>query len=188
LSGRGLCDELITRPEESYRVCCVVVYDLETSRIGAPYIYDISNLRVKVNVGLDRLQYTLCWFLYFKVTSVTQAWQHQCLYMYMYSLHFLLPLNLLPLRGERPTPCRCWQCRCHVLRSKVVSVIRPQVRLCLPRIMYKDHKKYCVYVDGLLYHSFPTFHDLCQPPQRLCRWSLPPLLTSGRVGWLDAWR
>jgi len=26
---------------------CVVVYDLETSRIGAPYIYDISNLRVK---------------------------------------------------------------------------------------------------------------------------------------------
>jgi len=47
LSGRGLCDELITRPEESYRLCCVLVCDLETSRIGAPYIYDISNLRVK---------------------------------------------------------------------------------------------------------------------------------------------
>jgi hypothetical protein len=46
LSGRGLCDELITRPEESYRLCCVVVCDLETSRIGAPRIYDISNLRV----------------------------------------------------------------------------------------------------------------------------------------------
>jgi len=48
LSGRGLCDELITRPEESYRLCCVVVCDLETSRIGAPYIYicDISSLRV----------------------------------------------------------------------------------------------------------------------------------------------
>jgi len=29
LSGRGLCDELITRPEESYRLCCVVVCDLE---------------------------------------------------------------------------------------------------------------------------------------------------------------
>ena len=39
LSGRGLCDELITRPEESYRLCSVVVCDLETSRIGAPYIY-----------------------------------------------------------------------------------------------------------------------------------------------------
>ena len=45
LSGRGLCDELITRPEESYRLCCVVVCDLETSRISAPYIYDISSLR-----------------------------------------------------------------------------------------------------------------------------------------------
>jgi len=33
LSGRGLCDELITRPEESYRLCCVVVCDLETSRM-----------------------------------------------------------------------------------------------------------------------------------------------------------
>ena len=49
LSGRGLCDELITRPEESYRLCCVVVCDLETSRIGTPYIYDISSLRVNVN-------------------------------------------------------------------------------------------------------------------------------------------
>jgi len=46
LSGRGLCDELITRPEESHRLCCVVVCDLETSRKGAPYIYDISRLRV----------------------------------------------------------------------------------------------------------------------------------------------
>ena len=46
LSGRGLCDELITRPEESYRLCCVVVCDLETSRMGAPYIYDISRLKV----------------------------------------------------------------------------------------------------------------------------------------------
>ena len=46
LSGRGLCDELIARPEESYRLCRVVVCDLEISRIGAPYIYDISNLRV----------------------------------------------------------------------------------------------------------------------------------------------
>ena len=39
LSGRGLCDEMITRPEESYQLCCVVVCDLETPRMGAPYIY-----------------------------------------------------------------------------------------------------------------------------------------------------
>jgi hypothetical protein len=31
LSGRGLCDELITRPDKSYRLRCVVVCDLETS-------------------------------------------------------------------------------------------------------------------------------------------------------------
>jgi len=29
LSRRGLCDELITRTEESYRLWCVVVCDLE---------------------------------------------------------------------------------------------------------------------------------------------------------------
>jgi len=31
LSGRGLYDELITRPEESYRLWCVIVCDVETS-------------------------------------------------------------------------------------------------------------------------------------------------------------
>jgi hypothetical protein len=29
LSGRGLCEELITCPKESYRLWCVVVCDLE---------------------------------------------------------------------------------------------------------------------------------------------------------------
>jgi len=37
LSGRGLCDGLITRPEESYRLWCVVVCDLETSWIRRPW-------------------------------------------------------------------------------------------------------------------------------------------------------
>ena len=46
LSGTGLCDKLITRPEVSYRLWSVVVCDLETSRMGAPYIYDISRLKV----------------------------------------------------------------------------------------------------------------------------------------------
>ena len=46
--GRTPLDELIARPEESYRLCCVVVCDLETSRMGAPYIYDISRLKVKI--------------------------------------------------------------------------------------------------------------------------------------------
>jgi len=33
LSGRGLCDELITHPEESYRLWCVVVCDQETTKV-----------------------------------------------------------------------------------------------------------------------------------------------------------
>jgi len=37
LSGRGLCDELITRLEESYRLWCLVVCDLETSRMRRPW-------------------------------------------------------------------------------------------------------------------------------------------------------
>jgi hypothetical protein len=37
LSGRGLCDELITRPEESYEMRCFVVCDLETSRMMSPW-------------------------------------------------------------------------------------------------------------------------------------------------------
>jgi len=36
LSGRGLCDQLVTRPEESYRLWCVIVCDLETSRMRRP--------------------------------------------------------------------------------------------------------------------------------------------------------
>ena len=37
LSDRGLCDELITRREESYRPWCVIVCDLETSGIRRPW-------------------------------------------------------------------------------------------------------------------------------------------------------
>jgi hypothetical protein len=36
LSGTGLCDGLITRPEESYRLWCVFECDLETSRLRRP--------------------------------------------------------------------------------------------------------------------------------------------------------
>ena len=60
LSVRGLCDELITRPEESYLLCCVVVCDLETSRMGAAYIYVISRLRFN-NLTLILLTWRKWW-------------------------------------------------------------------------------------------------------------------------------
>jgi len=36
-SGRGLCDELITRPEKSYLLWCIVLCDLETSYMRRPW-------------------------------------------------------------------------------------------------------------------------------------------------------
>jgi hypothetical protein len=38
LSGRGLLDEMITRPENSYWLWCVVVCDLETSWVRRPWL------------------------------------------------------------------------------------------------------------------------------------------------------
>jgi len=38
MSGRDLCDELITRSEDSYRPWYVIVCDLQTSRIRRPWL------------------------------------------------------------------------------------------------------------------------------------------------------
>ena len=54
LSGRGLCDELITRPEESYRLWCVVVCDLET----------LKNEGVMTHGGSQRHKKKVCCRLY----------------------------------------------------------------------------------------------------------------------------
>ena len=67
LSGKGLCDELITRPEESYRLCCVVVRDLETSRIGAPYM--------NMTLVTEGLKYALLG--HYTCTQCFDSWCHQ---------------------------------------------------------------------------------------------------------------
>jgi len=48
LSGRGLCDGLITRPEEYYRLWCVVVCDVETTKIL------VNEEEAKATRGLSR--------------------------------------------------------------------------------------------------------------------------------------
>ena len=54
LSGRGLCDELITRPDESYRLRCVVVCDPETSRMRRPWsVLDRSATKKNKNLNLN---------------------------------------------------------------------------------------------------------------------------------------
>ena len=44
LLGRGVCDELITRPEDSYRLWCVVGCDLE----------NLVNVEALAHLGLLR--------------------------------------------------------------------------------------------------------------------------------------
>jgi len=46
LSGGGLCDELITRPEESYRLWCVVVCDLKNLMNEEPYPITVTELNI----------------------------------------------------------------------------------------------------------------------------------------------
>jgi hypothetical protein len=43
LSGRGLCDGLITHPEESYRLWCVLVCDLGTTRMRRLELVRVEN-------------------------------------------------------------------------------------------------------------------------------------------------
>jgi len=52
LSGRGLCDELITRPEESYRLWCVAVCDLENLVNEEPYPINVTELNIR-DISLD---------------------------------------------------------------------------------------------------------------------------------------
>ena len=65
LSGRGLCDELITRPEESYQLWCVVVCDLE----------NLKNEEAMTRVGSQR---------HSKKRKIN------CLYTSVYSSHYFL--------------------------------------------------------------------------------------------------
>jgi len=73
LSGRGLCDELITRPKESYRLWCVVVSDLETSWIRRPcwptgVRSDKKNYSIQHNGNVSPASYIYIykvWHLYF---------------------------------------------------------------------------------------------------------------------------
>jgi hypothetical protein len=62
LSGRGVCDELITLPEESYRLWCVFVCDLENlkneeamTRVGSQRHKKNSAIRAGIAQSEQRL-------------------------------------------------------------------------------------------------------------------------------------
>jgi hypothetical protein len=69
LSDRGLCDGLITRPEESYRLWCVLVRDLETSRrTRLKFLRVVKCLIEEKEAELDLL------LVMFPYVYVTQLW------------------------------------------------------------------------------------------------------------------
>jgi len=57
LSGKGFCDELIARPQESYRLWCVVVCDLETLRMRRPWSLLCRSATGKRKEDLDFMLY-----------------------------------------------------------------------------------------------------------------------------------
>ena len=72
LSGSGLCDELITRPEESYRLWCVVVCDLETSRMRRPWpALGCGSTGEKIYIHIYTYIY-VCIYIYIYIYIYTQ--------------------------------------------------------------------------------------------------------------------
>jgi hypothetical protein len=57
LSCRGLCEELITRPEESYRMWCVNVCDLEPSWMSKPWSALGRNPKIPMFICLSSAQW-----------------------------------------------------------------------------------------------------------------------------------
>jgi len=76
LSGRGLCDALITRPEESYRLWCVVGCDLETSRMRRPWP---ALDRSATGGGVGPTHYFRLVFLYCVLIAM-----YVCMHLYTY--------------------------------------------------------------------------------------------------------
>jgi hypothetical protein len=86
LSGRGLCDKLITCPEESYRLWCVVECDLQTSRMRKPWPAlgrsatkkksQTIRLLVYFNVSTlkQRKDFPLIWGFTLKVVGINEFW------------------------------------------------------------------------------------------------------------------
>ena len=108
LSGRGLCDELITRPEESHRLWCVVVCDLEETnlvneegqgQLGGyrakrkkieilSFLYSSFSALIKINIFQQSTKSKIC-FYYFCIkitnTNIFQSLEdhHQGLLIYI---------------------------------------------------------------------------------------------------------
>jgi len=78
VSGRGLCDELITRPEESYRLWCVVVCGLKTSCKRRPWPRGV--VAPKTNKHVSVMNWSSSGRKFYRFISVTAKALH-CKYI-----------------------------------------------------------------------------------------------------------
>jgi hypothetical protein len=78
LSGRGLCDELITRPENSYRLWCVVVCDPE----------NLKNEEAMIRAG-------------------SQCHRKKYIYIYIYCINIQVANGILNARFAQPAEALC---------------------------------------------------------------------------------
>ena len=84
LSGTGLCDELISRPDESYWLWWVVVCDLETSRMRRPWPALGRSVTAKKNIYI---------YIYIYIYTHTTCYTILKIYILMHSV-FMNPLQL----------------------------------------------------------------------------------------------
>jgi hypothetical protein len=92
LLGRGLCVGLITGPEESYRLWCVVVCDLETSWMRRPW----------PNGGLSRSKKEKSWDIQDKFEFYLKTSENTCpaTQNYIPAHRKLLKINDLRIHGD----------------------------------------------------------------------------------------
>jgi len=90
LSGRGLCDELIAHSEESYRLCCVIVCDLE----------NLTNEEAMIHVGLQCHRKKKVTFIY--SPTVLQYIFNHSLYIGNFHDHSVIK----PLYRRRQNSCK----------------------------------------------------------------------------------
>ena len=137
LPGRGLCDELITRPEESYRPWSVVVCDLETSWMRRPWPIEGCRTKNKTKTlctcELDRNNFEM------KPINMIQRDEHKvevhgkrslCGAGFQYTSPALVDSSTLSLNSTDCTKTYLWRnnMRCHLLcqkSSRLIQVITP---------------------------------------------------------------
>jgi len=165
LSGRGLCDKLIPRPEESYRLWCVVLWNSETLWMRA------WQVRKK---GESIVCRTLCHY----IMSLHNAWHYVItLCHYIMSLHFIL------LRIRKKTAFTLLQCLEHhfaAIRTQVFSktIVMKRTIPCFRIRLFKNGAIAVTYAND---RALVTLHNqLVSHPMddQALKWTALPIISS----------